>query len=146
MLKSTAMKVLIKKLNKYGNSFRYIELNMLRVVLGIIIFYKGIFFMKHTDLLMDLIRPVDFGFTEGIIFHYVTMAHIAGGILIFFGLLTRIAVIIQIPILIGAVIANAIVGDNFQLVLSVSILSLLVFFAIVGSGKISADYELQMHM
>jgi putative oxidoreductase len=38
--------------------------------------------------------------------HYIASAHFLGGILIVFGLLTRWAILAQLPILIGAVLIN----------------------------------------
>ncbi len=139
------MSQLINKLNKIGNSFRLFEPNIVRILLGIFIFYKGIFFVQYADNLTELISPLDMGLTEMAIYHYVTLAHIAGGIFIIIGLLTRISVIAQIPILIGAIIFNSISGDLNQLVLSVVVLLFLSFYAVVGSGKWSADYKMQLH-
>ena len=80
-----------------------------------------------------------------ILLHYVVPAHLIGGILIIFGLLTRWALIAQIPVLIGAVLIN-ILGDmnigNFILASIALLVS--VFFIYFGSGKHSADYYLKM--
>ena len=68
-----------------------------------------------------------------------------GGILIFFGLLTRWAIIAQLPILIGAVIINFIGEMNtFNLFISSITFFGCVFFMLYGSGKHSADYYFKM--
>ena len=75
------------------------------------------------------------------------MAHFSGGILIVIGLLTRLAIAVQIPILIGAVAVNFIVAMNLQNLVAASVTLLLsIFFLIVGSGKHSTDYGLKMKM
>jgi uncharacterized membrane protein YphA (DoxX/SURF4 family) len=140
------MSKLITKLNKYGNSFRVFEPNIARVLIGVFILYKGLTFLQHTNILMEVLNPADAGLTEIFIVHYVQIGHIVGGLFLISGLLTRIAAIIQIPILIGAVIVNAQLGDVNQLVISIAVLSFLFFFTIIGSGKYSMDYNLKMEM
>ena len=77
--------------------------------------------------------------------HYVAPAHLIGGLLIAFGLLTRWAAIAQLPILIGAVLIN-IVGDMNGAALALAAVSLIlcIFFIFYGSGKHSADYYFKM--
>ena len=140
------MSKLITKLNKYGNSFRVFEPNIARVLLGVFVLYKGLTFLQHTNILMEVLNPTDAGLTEIFLVHYVQIGHIVGGLFLIFGLLTRIAAIIQIPILIGAVIVNAQIGDLNQLIISSAVLLLLVFFTVIGSGKVSMDYNLKMEM
>ncbi len=140
------MSRLITKLNKYGNSFKVFEPNIARVLLGAFVLYKGLTFLQHTNILMEVLNPSDAGLTEIFIVHYVQIGHIVGGLFLIFGLLTRLAAITQIPILIGAVIVNAQIGDLNQLVISSIVLLLLIFFTIIGSGKISMDYNLKMEM
>ena len=77
--------------------------------------------------------------------HYVAPAHFLGGILIAFGLLTRWAVIAQLPILVGAVIINFSGEMNTNnLILSLTALVLCIFFAFYGSGKHSIDKFFKM--
>ena len=100
----------IKSWNKWANRHSYWPLDIIRMALGVFLFIKGINFMSDTQVLLDLFSPFR-NMTGGmIIIHYVAPAHFIGGILIFFGLLTRWAIIAQLPILIGAVIINF-VGD-----------------------------------
>ncbi|MFT6716834.1 MAG: putative oxidoreductase [Saprospiraceae bacterium] len=140
------MKNIITKFNKIGNSFGFFGPHAIRWVLGIFLFYKGVHFMQHTDLLVQFLHPIDAGLTEMIVFHYVCLAHIMGGIMLFFGLLSRMAAISQIPILLAAIIANISFGDSTQIIISTGVLILLVLTAIFGSGKFSVDYSLKMYM
>ena len=64
--------------------------------------------------------------------HYVVFAHIIGGILMTAGLFTRIAALIQIPILLAAIVFVNSRGDMLRpysgLFLSVLVLILLIYF------------------
>jgi uncharacterized membrane protein YphA (DoxX/SURF4 family) len=79
------------------------------------------------------------------VIHCVAPAHLVGGLMIVFGLLTRWALIAQLPILLGAIIINFIgVMNPGNLIIAITILLLTCFFIIYGSGKHSADYYLKM--
>lgn len=135
----------IKKINKWANAHSYYPLDVIRIGLGAFLFSKGLYFMSNSLILAELIQPLKNLVGEMILLHYVVPAHIIGGILIVFGLLTRWALLAQIPILIGAVLIN-ILGEmnlvNF-IVAGVTLL-LAVFFTYFGSGKHSADYYFKM--
>ena len=135
----------IKYLNKWANAHTYLPVDLIRMALGVILFLKGISFITNTQYLADLLSPIDRFGGGMILLHYVASAHILGGILIFFGLLTRWAIIIQLPILIGAVVINFMGQMNTQnLLFSVVILVFCISFIIYGSGKHSADYYFKM--
>lgn len=79
------------------------------------------------------------------ILHYVVPAHFVGGFLIVIGLLTRWAVLAQIPILFGAVLVNFLGEMNVtNLILASVTLLVCLFFLFYGSGKHSTDYYLKM--
>ncbi len=137
---------LIKKLNRIGNNFKWFEVSLLRIILGSFIFYKGVTFSQQTEQLVELIEPVNMYAANIFVAHYVIMGHLAGGIMIVAGLLTRVAAAVQLPILLGAIIANAYLGDSGQLMLSSSVFVALLFLTIVGSGKMSVDYTLKLHI
>ena len=101
--------------------------------------------MSHSLILADLIQPLKNYVGEIILMHYVVPAHLIGGLLIIFGLLTRWALLAQIPVLIGAVLVN-LLGDmsSLNFVTASIVLLLSIFFLIYGSGKHSADYYLKM--
>jgi putative oxidoreductase len=66
-------------------------------------------------------------------------AHILGGVLLTTGLLTRLACIIQIPVLLVAVFSN-LFNQFSEFPLSIVVLILLIYFLIVGSGRWSLDW------
>src|SRR6478736_5480504 len=120
-------------------------LTILRIVLGGILIWKGINFIRDTSLVRSLIEKtgVDiFSQYSGTLGLIVTILTLLGGLFITIGLFTRAVSIIQIPILLVAIffvnIKNA--GDNlFELILTIIVLGLLILFAIKGSGFLSAD-------
>ncbi|HSZ85254.1 MAG TPA: DoxX family protein, partial [Puia sp.] len=124
---------------------------VLRVALGICLFVKGISFMMNAVTLQELISN-DMVISKGINWLplFITWAHLLGGFLIIIGLYTRVAVIFQIPILIGAVIfimtKEKMFGPGSELAFALVILVLLFFFLIEGSGPISLDNHFSSNM
>lgn len=117
---------------------------LLRILLGIILFWKGIVFIRDTEDLKLLIDRSGVGFfsqyDEALSF-IVAYLSLLCGLFIACGLFTRTSCIVQIPILFIAVffINTRRLENTFELVLSVVTLLLLIFFAIKGSGTLSAD-------
>lgn len=135
----------VKNLNKWANAHHYLSVDLLRMALGVLLFMKGISFITNIQYLQDLISPID-RFGGGMfLVHYIAPAHMVGGIMIFFGLLTRWAIIAQLPILIGAIIVNFMGEMHSQnLLLALAVLIACVFFMFYGSGRNSADYYFKM--
>lgn len=118
---------------------------LLRILLGLILFWKGIVFIRDTELLKQLIARTGIGTfsanSEALAF-VVSYLSLLCGLFILSGLFTRTSSIVQIPILFIAVFFvnfKRIGESNFELILSVIVLILLILFAIKGSGTISAD-------
>lgn len=129
----------LKNIEQYGDAHHPKWLDILRILLGILLIVKGFIFIWNIvpleQLLLERKLPV-------VLKYYVEFAHLFGGILILVGFKTRIAVLFQIPILIGAVFfnfGNGIYATNSELEYSILILFLLIFFLIYGSGPLSAD-------
>lgn len=138
---------LVRKINKWSNSHFTVPMNLLRIFLGIFIFGKGIEFMYGTQELVELINSESSTGWTLILAHYVAMSHIAGGILVFFGLLTRLALLIQLPIFLGALVLHVSQGAESSLILQASgALFLSLVFVVYGSGRYSVDKELRMEM
>jgi putative oxidoreductase len=136
----------VKELNKWANTHTYFTLDLVRIALGVFLFTKGISFITNIQYLVDLISPIDNIGGGMFLIHYIAPAHMIGGIMIVFGLLTRWAIIAQLPILIGAVIVSFMGEIHSQnLILPMIILGFCVFFLFYGSGKHSADYYFKMH-
>ncbi|TDQ10323.1 DoxX family protein [Pedobacter metabolipauper] len=141
----------IQKIEHWGDVHHAKWLDIIRIVLGVLIFSKGIAIVSNTAGLQDLLLQNNvFGFSgmmSSVAIHIIGFVHLVGGILITIGLVTRFAVVIQIPIVLSAVLfVNLSRGFsvlNSELWLSVIVLLLLVLFWIVGSGPYSADQALK---
>ena len=83
----------VKSLNKCANAHTYFPVDFLRMALGIFLFSKGVSFITNIQYLTNLLSPNDNADGEMFIVHYIASAHFLGGILIFFGLLTKWAII-----------------------------------------------------
>lgn len=138
----------VQKIEHWGDVHHAKWLDMIRIALGVLILSKGIAFISDTDAQRDwVLQNNTFGFSGLMamaVVHIVAFAHLVGGILITIGLVTRFAVVIQIPILLGAVffvnISRGFSFINSELWLSIIVLMLLILFWIVGSGPYSVDH------
>jgi putative oxidoreductase len=133
----------VKQIEHWADGHQAKWLAALRIVLGLIIFLKGLFFIQNTDALYLMIANSAFELYAVMLVHLVALAHLVGGILIMIGLITRIAISFQIPILLGAIVfVNAQRGFfsmQSELSLSIFVLALLIFFFVFGSGSFSVD-------
>lgn len=138
---------LTQKLDRWAYAHHPRWIDFLRIALGVILFVKGFFFIRNTDALIEILRNSRFEWLAFAIAHYVAFAHLVGGVMIAIGLLTRLAVAFQLPILLGAVIfinsKEGLFSMNSQLPFSITILVMLIFFFIYGSGPASADQALE---
>lgn len=120
-------------------------LTFLRIVLGVILIWKGITFVRDITRLEFLIKQTGVGvFTQNddVLALLVTMLTLLCGFFITVGLFTRIASIVQIPVVLVALLfvhMKTADRNGFELVLTIVVFVLLVLFAIKGSGALSAD-------
>ncbi|MDB4999477.1 MAG: DoxX family rane protein [Mucilaginibacter sp.] len=136
---------LISNIENWGDKHHPKLLDLIRILLGVFLIFKGILFYENMASLRDMIidaKLVNLS-SEAItaLLYYVTYAHLVGGVLIFLGLITRLASLIQIPIVFAAVFLVNIPNKavNSELWLSIMILALLLLFVIIGSGPLSLD-------
>ena len=133
----------LSRIDKWGEKHPSRILEILRILLGVIIFMKGVFFIRNTDAIIDMLANSRIEWGSFFIAHYVAMSHLVGGVLITIGLITRIAIGFQLPILLGAVVlVNAQHGFfamESELGFSILVLALLIFFFFYGSGPYSVD-------
>ncbi|MGL2987723.1 DoxX family protein [Flavobacterium sp. RSSA_27] len=135
----------VKTLNKWANAHTYLPIDIVRMSLGVFLFLKGVYFLSNIQYLVDLLSPIDHIGGGMFLLHYIAPAHLVGGVMIFFGLLTRWAIFAQLPILLGAIVINF-AGQMQEQNLFLALLTLVVCigFLIYGSGKHSADYYFKM--
>lgn len=119
--------------------------SLLRILLGLILLWKGIVFIRDTALLEQLIERTGVGVfssNSSTLSFVVSYLSLLCGLFIATGLWTKLSSIIQIPILIVAVFfvnLNRIESSSIELIISIVTLGLLIFFAFKGSGSLSAD-------
>jgi uncharacterized membrane protein YphA (DoxX/SURF4 family) len=136
----------LQKMEQWGNMHHPKWMDLIRIALGIFLIYKGIEFLQNMGAMLNLMTiKMSFGsFVLVLLGHYIVAAHVIGGILMVFGLLTRFACLIQIPILIGAIVfINAspdVLRPFSELILSIVVLLLLVYFLIIGNGPWSFSW------
>ena len=121
---------------------------VLRVVLGICLILKGIFFLVNTSTLEELVKGSLVANRTDWLVIFITWSHLLGGFLIIIGLLTRWAVLLNIPILMGAVIFINTQRDYFgafEMPFALLVLVLLIFFLVEGGGPISLDNFFSKH-
>jgi putative oxidoreductase len=119
-------------------------LTIFRVILGLILFWKGFLFIQNSAQLEELVEHSRlFDKSSHLVAFLIPWVHLLGGLFICTGLFTRWAALAQLPILIGAVFfVNATGGmhiSNPELILSIAVLILVLVFIVKGSGVISAD-------
>ena len=139
---------ILHQLDKWSTTHPKLLL-LLRAALGVALVSKGISFMSDIMSLKALLAQSGFGFLPDWIALVITWIHLLCGFLITIGLFTRLAAIIQIPILIGAVIINLSGGifmPGSELLFSLVILALLVFFLFEGGGELSLDDFIKKHL
>ncbi|MBW8686698.1 DoxX family protein [Chitinophaga rhizophila] len=141
---------LLQRIDRWGETHHPRWLDAIRVLLGVFLFYKGVVFIQNIDVLKSVISesPV-LTVMSFWLAHYIVFAHLAGGVLIIFGLLTRVAILANIPILLGAIIfvqtSTGLFNVHGGAGLSILVLLLLVFFLVEGSGPISFDEYMRRH-
>jgi uncharacterized membrane protein YphA (DoxX/SURF4 family) len=97
---------IVQRLEYWGDHHHPNWLDIIRIVLGLFLCYKGIDFLANMGAMNNLLsNKMSFGsFTTMLLVNFIAFAHLLGGFLLVLGLLTRFACILQIPILIGAIV------------------------------------------
>ncbi len=118
---------------------------LLRIYLGVALFVRGMVFWTYEgeDPLFGYQDDIHSLFAQAAFAHYIIGAHLAGGLLLAAGLLTRIAALVQIPILFVAVFflhfQEGLFAAGQSLELSALVLFLLILIVLHGPGRWSVD-------
>ena len=132
----------VERITQWIDVHRDQALDVIRIYLGVALFAKGVAFIGH---MMDLSEEVRLavGFMPTIVSHYVVAAHLAGGLLMAVGLVTRLAAAVQVPVLAGAILfvhaKQGLFTDAMTLELSLLVLFLLLVYTVVGARHFSVD-------
>jgi len=134
---------LLHRIELWGDRHHPKWLDIIRIALGLFLLYKGIdVFLNMSDVTATMKNRAPFGsFAFLMAAQYAAFAHTIGGILLILGLFTRIACLIQIPVLLGAIFFvtgnHDLLRPYSELFLSILVLLLLIYFLIVGNGPMS---------
>ena len=136
------------KVENWGDRHHPKLVDIIRMLVGLLLVAKGYVYFNNAGYIRELLIQNKL-INESpdiiiLVIYYTTYVQLVGGILIFFGLFTRLACILQLPIIIGAIFIANILSPffNSELWLSVLVLALLFLFIIIGSGPWSVDHNL----
>ncbi len=114
---------------------------VLRVALGIMLFLRGIQFIYDDSLVKQLFHEQEFLREYFWLQTMIPWAHLLGGFLIILGVYTRLAVFVQMPIVVGAILFTSNRPEPVHLYSSLTfaivVLILLIVFLFNGDGAIS---------
>ncbi len=135
------------KIRNWGDHHHPKWLDYFRIVLGLILVWKGIAFLVNLhafNKLMDATNLIGAA-SISVVAHIIIVLHIIGGLLIIIGSHTRISCLLNLPILFVAVFFVNMRDDIFrpyaEIWLSYFVLLGLICFLIEGDGKLSIEYE-----
>lgn len=133
----------LQQINEWSIKHNPKWLVAIRVALGLCLFVKGFGFIKNITVLEQYISTTSLAESASWLTTIIPWLHILGGSMIIAGLFTRLAILFQIPILLGAVFfVNAkkgIFAGESDLLFSIIVLILLFFFLLEGGGSLSLD-------
>jgi putative oxidoreductase len=115
-------------------------------------FAKGISFLNNMLALQLMIENSGLNSLNNSLWlaPIITWIHILGGTFIILGLFTRISILIQLPIVVGAIIfinsKSGVFAGQSDLIFSLFVLVLLILFIVEGAGQISMDSYVKKHL
>jgi len=137
----------LQKWKSWAESRRELWLDCVRIYLGIGLFVRGLIlvFNVKTDLFDDLlVRTTQSWVVSAAVLHYVSLAHFVGGAMLALGFLTRLAALVQMPILAGAVLfvhrGEGLLAVTQSLEFAALVFFLLAVFLVNGAGRLSLDH------
>ena len=138
---------MLKKIQNLGDNHHPKWLDYFRILLGLILVWKGVEFYMNMQIFSNLMRGSFLGTAVGIslLAHMIIVIHIIGGIAIAIGSYTRIFCLINLPILIGAVFfinaSHGIFKPYSEFWFSLMVLFGLICFIVEGNGILSVEHE-----
>ncbi len=118
---------------------RELAYSLIRIYLGVALFLRGLMLLSNPSAITTLAGAQQVYMGYG----YIIGGHMVGGLLLAVGLMTRLAALLQIPILIGAVflihLKQGLLASGQSLELSSLVLFLLLVYVVFGAGRWSVD-------
>jgi uncharacterized membrane protein YphA (DoxX/SURF4 family) len=140
-----------EKIKLWGNHHNPKWLVIFRVILGLILIWKGVAFILNLDVLATFLREtgiadkISASVSITVIADLIIAFHLIGGFCIVLGLRTRLFCVFNLPVLIGAVfflnLKDNILKPYAELWLSIPVLLLLIGFIIEGNGQVAVEHE-----
>ncbi|MCR4416181.1 MAG: DoxX family protein [Ignavibacteria bacterium] len=129
----------MSKYFKYFEERKSLAYSYIRIFLGFALLIRGLLFVINPKTLTALA-----GSEQNFwLFAYIAVGHLIGGFLLGIGYFTRLASLIQIPILFGAIfiyhLKQGLLTSGQSLEISVLVLFLLIIFFLFGGGELSLD-------
>jgi uncharacterized membrane protein YphA (DoxX/SURF4 family) len=129
----------LKQINKKDkrNTSKSLVLVFFRIFLGLALFIKGINFARNQELLEKMILNIAILEKLSFLKIVIPFIHILGGFCIIIGIYSKLAILIQIPILLAAITFLLISGVIFyyrEILFAVTILILLFIYLKIGDG------------
>ena len=121
----------------------------LRMYLGLALFVKGLAYLATPNELAAIMESHHVPLASSALAKYVAATHVAGGLALAFGVFTRLAALIQIPNVLGALLyvhlGNGLFSPAQTLELDALVLVILTLFAAGGAGRFSVDWSFERH-
>ena len=140
---------LLHKIDVWSEKHHPLWLDFFRVLLGTVLVWQALYFIVNKSAIVQIVDQYGFGFYTMTAAHAIIGIHLVGGLLIFFGLLTRFASAIQLPVLlcniIFVVIPNGFISIKPEAELTLIVFALVLLFLFEGSGHYSLDNYLKTH-
>jgi uncharacterized membrane protein YphA (DoxX/SURF4 family) len=118
--------------------------DLVRIYLGFALVVKGFGYLFSHHAFVAAMTAAGVPFAGAGLAEVVALAHIAGGLMMAFGILTRIGAVIQIPNVLGAILfvhlRDGLFTANQTLEFALLVLFLLGIISIVGAGRLSIDW------
>jgi putative oxidoreductase len=120
----------------------YVELGI-RIFTGLFLILDGIHIISHSVQLEETLKQAMSVSQANLLINYIGFAHLFAGAFIILGLITRVAIAIQIPAVLAEMYyiqpPNSFLGD-WEIIAFTVLLGLLIYLFGTGSGKFSMDY------
>jgi putative oxidoreductase len=136
---------LLNKVEHWGDVHHPKILDLIRMLLGLLMITKGWIILMKFPYMKDLIitsvdRFADPGWAN-LSLEYAIYSYLIGGTLIFLGLNTRAAALIELPVNIASLLFVNILEPfmNADVWITVLVILLLFQFMVIGSGPLSLD-------
>ena len=133
----------IESFRKYTDVHHPKWMDIVRILLGIAIFIKGIIFIQNPHALLEILDNSSISGWTFIVEHHVAFTYLVGGILISIGLITRVAIIFELPVFFGSIYCSLTHHGFFSvftdLAFSIVMFILLLVFLVWGPGNFSVD-------